>query len=136
MLLTGSHCNTIKQNVVENNGGEGGIKLVHSSNNLVTENNVTGNNQWGIRVLGDQHDNLIYHNNFIDNKVSDGLQVSMLGSSMNMPVNSSIWDNGASGNYWSDYLTRYPNATEIDGTGIGDTPFYINENNIDHYPLM
>jgi len=136
MLLTGSHYNTIKQNIVANNGGEGGIKLVGSSNNRVTENNVTGNSQWGIRVLGDQHDNVIYHNNFIDNKVRDGLQVSMLGASMGELANPSIWDNGTSGNYWSDYLTRYPNASEIGNTGVGDTPLYINENNIDHYPLM
>ena len=26
-------------------------------------------------------------------------------------------------NYWSDYLTKYPNATEIDDTGIGNTPY-------------
>jgi len=137
MLLTASNYNTIKQNNVANNGFDVGkldgfgVKLLDSSNNRFTENNVTGNNWWGIRVLGDQHDNVIYHNNFIDNKVGDGLQVSMTG-----PTNPSIWDNGTSGNYWSDYLTRYPNASEIDNTGVGDTPFYINPNNIDHYPLM
>jgi hypothetical protein len=65
-----------------------------------------------------------------------GLQVSMLGASANTIANHSIWDNGTVGNYWSDYLTRYPNASEIDGTGVGDTPFYINPNNIDNYPLM
>ena len=26
-------------------------------------------------------------------------------------------------NYWSDYLTKYPNATEIDSTGIGNQPY-------------
>ncbi len=26
-------------------------------------------------------------------------------------------------NYWSDYLTKYSNATEIDSTGIGNTPY-------------
>ena len=26
-------------------------------------------------------------------------------------------------NYWSDYLTKYPNATEIDRTGIGNQPY-------------
>ena len=153
MLLTNSHHNTLEQNNVINNGfgkvtndysfpyerysGDFfGVKLLGASNNRVTENNVTGNSQWGIRVLGNQHDNVIYHNNFIDNKVRDGLQVSMLGASMSELANPSIWDNGTSGNYWSDYLTRYPNASEIGNTGVGDTPFYINENNIDHYPLM
>jgi len=154
MLLTNSHHNTMEQNNVINNGfgkvtndysfpyerysGDFfGVKLLGSSNNRFTENNVTGNNWWGIRVLGDQHDNVIYHNNFINNKVRDGLQVSMLPPAMDARVaNPSIWDNGTSGNYWSDYLTRYPNASEIGNTGVGDTPVYINENNIDRYPLM
>jgi len=26
-------------------------------------------------------------------------------------------------NYWGDYLTRYPNATEIDSSGVGNTPY-------------
>lgn len=154
LLLTNSHYNTLKQNNVVNNGfgkvgndysfpyerysGDFfGVKLLHSCNNHFAENNVTENNQWGIRVLGDQHDNIIYHNNFIDNGVGDGIQVSMLPPAADALVaNPSIWDNGTSGNYWSDYLTRYPNASEIGNTGVGDTPFYINENNIDHYPLM
>jgi len=154
LLLTNSHYNTLKQNNVANNGfgktengysfphesysGDFlGVKLLHSCNNRFTENNVTENNQWGIRVLGDQHDNIIYHNNFIDNGPGDRIQVSMLPPAADALVaNPSIWDNGTSGNYWSDYLTRYPNASEIGNTGVGDTPFYINENNIDHYPLM
>ncbi len=26
-------------------------------------------------------------------------------------------------NYWSDYFAKYPNATEIDSLGVGDTPY-------------
>ena len=37
-----------------------------------------------------------------------------------------LWDNGTVGNYWSDYLTTYPNATELDHTGTGNTPYLIN----------
>jgi len=40
------------------------------------------------------------------------------------------------GNYWSDYLAKYPNASEVGNTGIGDTPYVIDEDNVDHYPLM
>ena len=35
------------------------------------------------------------------------------------------------GNYWSEY-----NGTDSNQDGIGDTPYTINANNIDHYPLM
>jgi hypothetical protein len=47
-----------------------------------------------------------------------------------------MWDNGIIGNYWSDYTTRYPNATEIADSGIGDTPFQLSANNTDRYPIM
>jgi hypothetical protein len=48
----------------------------------------------------------------------------------------SVWDNGSLGNYWSDYFSKYPDASEIGDTGIGDTPYVINDNNIDYFPLM
>ena len=47
-----------------------------------------------------------------------------------------IWDNGEDGNYWSDYEERYPDAKELDGSGVWDTPYVIDENNQDNYPLM
>ncbi|MEM3442105.1 MAG: hypothetical protein QXV09_07475 [Candidatus Bathyarchaeia archaeon] len=28
-------------------------------------------------------------------------------------------------NYWSDYLERYPNASEVDSSGVWDTPYSI-----------
>jgi hypothetical protein len=43
---------------------------------------------------------------------------------------------GSVGNYWSDYQTRYPNTSEIGNTGIGDTPYVIDANNVDGYPLI
>jgi len=49
-------------------------------------------------------------------------------------VNS--WNNGSVGNYWSDYLTKYPNATQVGISGVWNTPYVIDANNIDHYPLM
>ncbi|MCW3996897.1 MAG: right-handed parallel beta-helix repeat-containing protein [Candidatus Bathyarchaeota archaeon] len=38
-------------------------------------------------------------------------------------------------NYWSDYTTRYPNAKEIDDSGIWDTP-YDREAFADNNPLI
>jgi len=39
------------------------------------------------------------------------------------------------GNYWSDYLTKYPNATFVDSSGVWNTPYVIDANNTDYYPL-
>jgi hypothetical protein len=64
--------------------------------------------------------NTIYHNNFVNND----LQIFVDVDSVN------FWDNGVEGNYWSDYDGS---ATYLDG--IGDTPYIIDENNIDNYPL-
>jgi parallel beta-helix repeat protein len=141
-LYQSSSRNVISGNYIANNGrGLGlvfwdgrGIGVTDSSNNQIIGNNITKNNGYAIRFTGSQRDNVFYNNNFIDNKVHEGLQVSMdkvyglgLGNE---------WDNGEEGNYWSDYVTRYPNATEVNSSGVGDTAFYINENNQDNYPLM
>jgi hypothetical protein len=42
-----------------------------------------------------------------------------------------IWDDGSIGNYWSDYDGRDDN-----GDGVGDSPYIIDENNRDKYPLI
>jgi len=101
-----------------------GIVLDSSSNNGLSGNNVTNNN-YGIE-LSISSDNFIFYNNFVDNTN----QVFAMFSSVN------IWDDGSRGNYWSDYLTKYPNATEIDSSGVWNIPYVIDMDNTDHYPLM
>jgi hypothetical protein len=44
-------------------------------------------------------------------------------------------------NYWSNYTAKYPNAKELDGLGIWDTPYVYGRfqgvnSSIDHHPLM
>jgi hypothetical protein len=45
-------------------------------------------------------------------------------------------------NYWSNYLTKYPNATELDSSGVGNTPYVLIPNSAvdgvhqDNHPLM
>jgi parallel beta-helix repeat protein len=119
-----------------------GILIDDSFDNSITENMITENSDWGMQLTGRQNNNVIYHNGFVDNNAGEGLQVSIpayqqIGEPWDwLPGHGNVWDNGTAGNYWSDYLTRYPNASETSSSGIGDTPFYINENNFDRYPLM
>ena len=143
--------------IVENTLGlnnEAGIRLDASSNNNIIGNTITSSNRDGIVLFGSDtntivcneliqskwdgialwysNGNVICHNNFQDNTKQAG---SYSGS-----IN--IWDYGypSGGNYWSDYAgadhysDTYQNETGSDG--IGDTPYTIDGNNQDNYPLM
>jgi parallel beta-helix repeat protein len=112
---------------------ENGIYLGSSSNNTIIGNQISGNNQYGLFREGSYDDgqsnnNKVYHNNFIDNK-----QKPQVGGNWPYYGTGNLFDNGypSGGNYWSDY-------TGIDGNGdgIGDTPYTIDVNNIDRYPLV
>ena len=100
-----------------------GINFSQTGSSTVYENNIT-DSTIGIIITQSSHITL-RQNNLINNTqqaVTD--------------ANSTIqWDSSEKGNYWSDYTTRYPNANETDNTGIWDTPYIINENNTDNYPL-
>jgi parallel beta-helix repeat protein len=129
------------ENVVSNNyvaSNDIGVYINFGGDNLVIGNMITENLGWGMRLSSAEgrSGNIIYHNNFINNNKfynSGELQVS---NPWFWGPESNTWDNGKEGNYWSDYKTRYPHAAEIDNSGIGDTHFVINANNIDHYPLI
>ena len=146
--------NTISENTVTNN--ENGIGLGSgSSNNSIYGNDITANSK-GIFIDGSSGNNIIgnnvtnsatgiyteysginiiYHNNFINN-TKQWFDIVLEPFPNVEPISVSTWDNGTAGNYWSDYLTKYPNATEIDASGIGDTTYVIYNNNTDRYPLM
>ncbi|MCW4017196.1 MAG: right-handed parallel beta-helix repeat-containing protein [Candidatus Bathyarchaeota archaeon] len=136
-LLDGSNGNVVSLNNVYNHrtSSQAAVYVVDSQDNMVVANNLTDNGCWGMQLQGTQQNNSIYGNNFVNNsKTTPGytrLQVSMTGL-----ANPDVWDNGTLGNYWSDYLTRYPNASQTTPTGIGNEPFVVNANNIDHDPAM
>ena len=123
-ILQESSSNSISgNNIIADNFG---IMLNSSSNyNGIIGNNVTVNNGWGIGLFSGSG-NTIYHNNFL------GYNQTVYSDWGN------VWDAGypSGGNYWSDYQTRYPNASEIDGSGIWNTPYVIDANTTDQYPLM
>jgi parallel beta-helix repeat protein len=122
IYLDSSDNNTLSGNNMD--GNQCSIFLSYSSNNTLFRNNAT-NSQYGI-FLHYSSGNRIFHNNLLNNL-----------HSANVEESNNTWDDGypSGGNYWSDYLTKYPNATEIDGSGIGNTLYTIDPNNIDRYPL-
>jgi parallel beta-helix repeat protein len=101
-----------------------------STINTVINNNIVSN-QVGISLEYNNW-NRIFHNNFINNS----LQVHTIESQGN------TWDNGypSGGNYWSGYtgvdLFSGPYQNETGSDGIGDSPYAIDANNTDNYPLM
>jgi parallel beta-helix repeat protein len=128
----------LRNHVLENLGG---IKVENSSNLFVQANNIhdsltgiamadtnqgvlAGNtlssNRFGGMYIVKSNNHSIFHNNF----VQTGPQVYSLNS-------RNSWDNGLEGNYWSNYV-----GVDADHDGIGDTPFSIDVNNTDQYPLM
>jgi len=147
------HFNQIVNNAVLNN--RNGISIeVESNNNYIFNNYIEGNELDGLDLMGSSQNtivgntiancftgiyfgskadnlNIVYHNNFINNYY----QVTCYSA-------PNTWDDGypSGGNYWSDYigvdLYKGPYQNETGSDGIGDTPYVIDENNVDHYPLM
>jgi parallel beta-helix repeat protein len=116
------------ENIIDGNiilGGFGGIKLDSSNNNTVKKNVVKDCEQLALTFWRNASQNLFYLNSLINN--TKNVEEYRLGLPA-CPIN--IWDNGTVGNYWSDY-----NGTDNTGDGIGDTPYVIDENNQDNYPL-
>lgn len=96
-----------------------GLHIRYGFNNTVESSTII-NCATGI-WMEHSHNNTLYHNNFINNTGGTSLPDS----------EGNIWDSGYEGNYWSDY-----NGTDSDHDGIGDTPYFIDEDNQDNYPLM
>jgi parallel beta-helix repeat protein len=120
--------NTVSGNVIAGNGD--GIYFYYSTSNDVYEN-VIVDNACGVKLGWISDSNVFFHNDFANNTQQVIIDRYVWGA------NDNIWDASfpSGGNYWSDYLTLYPNATEIDSSGIGDTPYTIDYNNQDRYPL-
>jgi nitrous oxidase accessory protein len=121
---------------------ECGIRFAEGCQNATVSGNNITQNSVGVVLLnfpngGDAAisgvGNTVFGNLFIDNSeqvlpnVNEYPNINMESRGTDIV----LWDNGVIGNYWSDY-----NGTESDGNGVGDTPYIINENNQDNYPLM
>jgi parallel beta-helix repeat protein len=96
-----------------------GIWMSSSPNNSILKNTMTNNTLLGIE-LANSSNTTIYHNNFINNPKHVVIDQTV-----------GIWDSGSEGNFWSDHQ-----STDVNNDGIADTPYVINSNNTDNYPLM
>ncbi len=163
LTLNQSSCNnTITENRIETTGGYA-IEL-NSNSNIVSYNNISGEGG-GVTLGFSSSDNVVIgntistsgiavgliqsqNNTFIKNSITNAMYVLDLEQTFNNTFyqnnfegwtqfytfgirGTNVWDNGFEGNYWSDY-----NGTDNNQDGIGDTPYVIDENNTDHYPLM
>jgi len=106
-----------------------------NANNTITENNIALNEEY-IRIEPyTDVNNTIYHNNFIDNAVQ--IHDQYADNYSYFPIYETImWDNGSEGNYWSNYLTRFPDATEVDSSGVWNEQYLVNAMGVDDYPLV
>ena len=135
------------ENIIANNLE--GIDLQNSTDTIVSSNTILLNSIYGTWMsksdnntffgntfssntcgihIEQSNNNSIFRNNFVGN----GYHAFSLNS-------ISFWDNGLEGNFWSgyngtDFSSPYPNVTGSDG--MGDTPYIIDANNQDNYPLM
>jgi parallel beta-helix repeat protein len=163
--VNGYVSNVISDNIIASNAWGDGIRIHISSGNVISNNIVTNSSATAIgfdwaynntvynntiinNYIGIGADNPSYNNTFSENTIinnSYGLLVSIYDSKFfhNNIINNDVqasfyspsyintWNNSCEGNYWSNY-----DGSDLDGDGVGDTPFVINSNNIDYYPLM
>jgi parallel beta-helix repeat protein len=117
--LRNSSSNIISGNSIANK--EYGIHLYESTNNSIVGNSISNSTIYGIWFESSEN-NKIYHNTIS----KCALQVNSTAGYAN------TWDDGypSGGNYWSDY-----NGVDSNSDGIGDTPYVIDANNTDRYPL-
>jgi len=96
-----------------------GIFVSNSNDDTFSGNTLSSNKNYGIYVRQSSN-NTIFHNSF-------------LGNTRHVLNFNSVdfWDNGAEGNYWSNYT-----GVDSDFDGIGETSHVLDANNTDHYPLM
>lgn len=136
------HCSgiTISGNTITGNTQGSGINLVVSTNNIINGLNQIQSNQIGVNLYQSQ-DNRIY-NNKINGNTQSGISISQ--SPNNIFYKNDFLDNGQNaqdpstnnwsynneGNYWDDYTGKDENHD-----GIGDTPYEVDIDTLDMYPL-
>jgi len=135
--LRSSSNNKLIDNEISNSR-ESGIELIDSSCNEMVRNNISSSGCWGGINMWNSNSNSICLNNFINNSGDiDSYESTNIWNStekITYTYNGRTFTN-YTGNYWDDYKEKYPDAEEIDETGIWDIPYSI-DGDKDNYPLV
>jgi parallel beta-helix repeat protein len=121
--------NTITKNAISENIV--GI-LLSGSNTTITDNYIANNKQglfFGFNDPSDIPTDIIISGNSFDHNIQQINGCLCEDYPENEPPHA--WDNGQIGNYWSDY-----NGTDANNDGLGDTPYIVDIQNQDRYPLI
>jgi len=106
--------------------------LLSGDHNTITKNYIASNEQgifFGVNTPGNEPLNIVLkYNSFVNNNVQFS---GCFCETYNPEEAVHTWDDGSRGNYWSDY-----NGTDVNGDGIGDEPYVIDQQNQDRFPLM
>ena len=123
ILVRNSLGNIISLNVI--NGSSKGIFFEASRDNIIRDNNVI-NNMDGVFINYYSSDNQIYRNNLMGSLNYNAYDES----------NANRWDDGTSGNYYSDYDKKEKGCIDADMDGKCDSPYAIPGGTCqDRYPL-
>ena len=114
----GINCVLSNNNTITNCYIEYCQRSINQPSNVLIANNTL---ECGIYLDYTQSDNTITQNNFIS---KDSPAANLIG--VYFAPQPTVYMN-----YWSDY-----NGTDTNGDGIGDTPYVINQDNQDDFPLM
>ena len=115
-LVDANYCE-IKNCIITN--FQYGLYFKNSKNNTL-ENNTISNNTQAIYLSDRCENNIIFHNNFLNN------------SQKSFDEGNNSWFNFNEGNYWDDY-----NGLDKNNDGIGEESYLIaGGENKDKYPLM
>jgi parallel beta-helix repeat protein len=119
--------NTIRKNNIYQ-PEDCGIAVVRSSNNAINDNTIQSSSEADGLFVFCSSNNHFYHNS-----LSTRHQVWTENYVDKYTSKNNTWDNGypSGGNYWIDY-----NGTDTNHDGIGDTPYIIDPDDQDRYPLM
>ncbi len=134
-VINGGHDNFVASNTFCLHQMAEGIKLESSLNNVLVNNTVLGSRGTGAISLYNSNGTQAWHNNITQFLGNDG-RIRLANSHNN------TWDAGypSGGNSWwwlnvtDQFSGSYQNETGRDG--IIDTPFIIDSDNVDNYPLV